>query len=243
MTNITFRILEGLERGETFEFDFSPITIGREEENHIRLNDERVSRYHVKIQESEGKVFLTDLQSTNGTRVNGYPVHMHVLVPGDLINVGRCLLVYGSREQIQKTYAAPEDDSQTQDFDVEKTVASSVVSEGQHVVPIDQEEPFGNLFPTTIPPLPDALNGSQVAELSDLLSFVHSRLGLVIQTAQSISEEDHPGSEADENSDVRNNSQTEPAQYAVIPSEAWQHLLDVELQLADYIRNVSNPAN
>ena len=49
----------------------TPLTIGREEGNPIQLNDERISRFHLKIQEDEGKLVLTDLESTNGTKVNG----------------------------------------------------------------------------------------------------------------------------------------------------------------------------
>ena len=39
----------------------TPITIGREEGNTIQLNDERVSRFHLKIQEDHEKLVLTDL--------------------------------------------------------------------------------------------------------------------------------------------------------------------------------------
>ena len=49
----------------------TPITIGREEGNLVQLNDERISRFHVKIQEDDGRLVVTDLDSTNGTRVNG----------------------------------------------------------------------------------------------------------------------------------------------------------------------------
>src|SRR5262245_27904636 len=100
MALITIQVIEGLERGSVYENIPTPVTIGREDDNRIRLNDERVSRFHAKIQEDGGRVILTDLDSTNGTRVNGQPVQMRVLQPGDQMTIGRCLLLFGSREQI-----------------------------------------------------------------------------------------------------------------------------------------------
>ena len=100
MAAVTFQILEGMERGRVFADVSTPFTIGREEDNSIQLNDERVSRFHLKIQEDAGKVILTDLESTNGSRVNGVPTTMRVLQVGDLVSIGRCLLVYGNPREI-----------------------------------------------------------------------------------------------------------------------------------------------
>src|SRR5688572_7843084 len=101
MAHVTFQILEGLERGEILRDLPTPVSIGREEDNQIRLNDERVSRFHAKVQEDDGRIILTDLESTNGTRVNGHAVKMRVLQVGDQVLIGRCLLLYGSPQQIE----------------------------------------------------------------------------------------------------------------------------------------------
>ena len=77
-----------------------PITIGREEGNDIQLNDERISRFHVKLQQDHEQIVLTDLESTNGTRVNGEDIQIRILRFGDLVSVGRSVLLFGSREQI-----------------------------------------------------------------------------------------------------------------------------------------------
>ena len=71
-----------------------PITIGREEGNSIQLNDDRVSRFHVKIQEDNRQLVLTDLESTNGTRVNGEAKMECVLQDGDVITFAGNRLVY-----------------------------------------------------------------------------------------------------------------------------------------------------
>ncbi|MGA2257830.1 MAG: FHA domain-containing protein, partial [Thermoguttaceae bacterium] len=71
MALVTLRVLDGADRGRTFDDIPTPLTVGREEGNPIQLNDERISRFHLKIQEDDGKLVLADLESTNGTKVNG----------------------------------------------------------------------------------------------------------------------------------------------------------------------------
>ena len=100
MSAITLRVLDGADRGRVFDDLAPPITIGREEGNAIQLNDDRVSRFHVKIQEDNDQLVLTDLESTNGTRVNGEDINIRILKYGDLITVGRSVLVFGSRDEI-----------------------------------------------------------------------------------------------------------------------------------------------
>src|SRR5687767_12285114 len=100
MSTVTLRVLDGADRGKLFDEVEPPVTIGREEGNSVQLNDERISRFHLKIQEDQGKLVLTDLESTNGTRVNGEDTQLRILRFGDVISVGRSVLLYGTREQI-----------------------------------------------------------------------------------------------------------------------------------------------
>ena len=100
MALITLQVLDGSDRGRVYEEMPTPVTIGREEGNTIQLNDERVSRFHLKIQLDQDKVVLTDLESTNGTKVNGEEIQLRILRFGDMITVGRSVLLFGSREQI-----------------------------------------------------------------------------------------------------------------------------------------------
>src|ERR1700730_10211507 len=79
MTKLTFQVLEGVDRGRVFREVPAPVTIGREEGNLLRLNDERVSRFHAKVQLDSDDIILTDLESTNGTRVNGRVVQIRRL--------------------------------------------------------------------------------------------------------------------------------------------------------------------
>src|SRR5947209_4696105 len=102
MPPITFQVLEGIDKGRVFRELSTPVTIGREEGNVLRLNDERVSRFHAKVQFDNGEIIITDLESTNGTRVNGNVVQIRRLRPGDRIGVGRSLLLFGSEKEINE---------------------------------------------------------------------------------------------------------------------------------------------
>ena len=67
-----------------------PVTIGRHPKNTIRLVDERLSREHcVVTRESEDAARVRDLDSRNGTKVNGLSVAEAVVREGDVITVGR----------------------------------------------------------------------------------------------------------------------------------------------------------
>src|SRR5215472_17770142 len=105
MPVVTFQVLEGIDKGRIFRELPTPVTIGREEGNLLRLNDERVSRFHAKVQFDNGEIILTDLESTNGTRVNGTVVQIRRLRPGDRVSVGRSLLLFGTEQEISARMA------------------------------------------------------------------------------------------------------------------------------------------
>lgn len=66
----------------------STFTIGRLPECDIVVADPKASRRHTEIRPAGNGFLLVDLQSTNGTRVNGAPASEHVLVDGDRIGIG-----------------------------------------------------------------------------------------------------------------------------------------------------------
>ena len=93
MTSVTIRVLEGMEKGRVYSRLSLPISVGREDDNCIQLNDDRISRFHAKIQDLSGRMIVTDLDSTNGTKVNGHWIQQRVLHVGDVVWVGRCVLL------------------------------------------------------------------------------------------------------------------------------------------------------
>ena len=77
------------------EYDLakSSITIGRAMTNDIILGEGRVSRSHARIDCGAAGCKLSDLGSSNGTRLNGSPIRTQVpLQPGDLIEIGNSTL-------------------------------------------------------------------------------------------------------------------------------------------------------
>jgi len=187
MATVTLSVLEGLERGRIFRNLQTPVTIGREEVNTVQLNDERISRLHAKLQEDQGAILFTDLHSTNGSRVNGHPVQIRVLRPGDQLQLGRCTLLFGSIDEIRdraRTLGIPVLPRQQ---DVEARVAEAI-SQGILSIPPsfvpDIDHGMLPLFCGERPPLPEALSTLQRARLSDLLMYIHETLQLIINDAR-----------------------------------------------------------
>lgn len=66
------------------------VSIGRDKVNTIQVADQTLSGQHFRIIPKEGLYYLADLQSTNGTFLNGERVTLKELKPGGVIHVGQC---------------------------------------------------------------------------------------------------------------------------------------------------------
>ncbi|MGE0789573.1 MAG: sigma 54-interacting transcriptional regulator [Sandaracinaceae bacterium] len=78
-----------------------PVEIGSHPGNDVVLDDETVSRIHLRLEPDEHGLCATDLDSTNGTRVDGYRVGRIYLRDNSTIELGRCrieLRFEGTRE-------------------------------------------------------------------------------------------------------------------------------------------------
>lgn len=74
-------ITSGSAAGTSLPLDDSVITIGRSNDSTLAIVDEYTSTYHAKLARSGDRWLLTDLDSTNGTKLNGSRVTGTVLVP------------------------------------------------------------------------------------------------------------------------------------------------------------------
>jgi len=93
----------GEDEGAVLELAEEVVTIGRSVENHVRINDTMASRVHCQI-ERDGETYkLVDLESQNGTRVNGRRVNVKVLDDGDRIEIGDVSIVF----EIEPSGATP----------------------------------------------------------------------------------------------------------------------------------------
>jgi predicted component of type VI protein secretion system len=234
---VTFQVLEGIDRGRVYRDLPIPVTIGREEGNTLRLNDERVSRFHSKVQVDGDDYILTDLESTNGTRVNGTAIQIRRLRVGDRVGVGRSLLLFGSNEEIAARMAqlagvgaspAPiggrdhpellgdvEGDKQTlagqldlnMDFDVNLAEPHRLTNDALFI---------GN---KALPPLPLKMSPSQAARLAEILDYLHQGL-----------------TQATEDIEAKEDGTQVSLEYA-----DWQRVLAVQMLLARYLRLVADP--
>jgi len=78
-----------LQAGDVFALR-QHVTVGRAADNNIVLLDTYVSSYHARLDRRDGEWWLTDLESRNGTLLNGVPITKSVpLADGDVIGVGQ----------------------------------------------------------------------------------------------------------------------------------------------------------
>lgn len=227
MAFVTLSVLEGLERGRVYDDLETPVSIGREEDNVIQLNDERVSRIHAKMQEDRGQVILTDLNSTNGSRVNGHPVQLRVLQPGDHVQIGRCTLLYGSDAQIAEhaQKLGVNVSSLTPLNHVADSPLSGSSDSGAEFQLADDFQPENlqmPLFAGGPPELPEHLDPGDRARVSDVLAYIHERMrDVAFESMQ-------PDGE-DANAVIE------------VPWQHWQNMLQLQRDLASYLQKIANP--
>lgn len=222
MTGITIKVLHGADRGKVFHDLTPPVTIGREEGNSVQLKDDRVSRCHVKIQRDNDRLVLTDLGSTNGTKVNNNECHLKILKHGDLITVGKTMLLLGTEEQIAARFIPypPE-------------LPDPSESRRSNVYPLggkgdDSPRPNIAVLPACEPPsLPGQLSPAQAAQLAELLSYVQDRLHRLIESAR-IEEAQAIDAEGVEGK-------------VMLRLADWRQLLDVQVRLSELYREIDDP--
>lgn len=219
MAQITLRVLDGADRGRVFDELATPVTIGREEGNSLQLNDERVSRFHVKIQEDQDKIVLTDLESTNGTKVNGEDIQLRILRFGDIISLGRSVLLFGSREQIAGRLAALRSE-------MSGTVGVEDRSGSAEAGSLDFElnwsadpDVQSTLHTLVAPDLPERLSPGQAAQLCELLEYLHVRIRDLLASVAIKPDADQ----------------------VMLEARQWQNLVDLQARLASYLRAVGQP--
>lgn len=100
---LTLLVLQGPDKGQRFELPDEQIIIGRDS-SQIPLTDNTASRRHVDISLKDGVYILTDLESANGTFINGTRVRTpQAIRVGDQLRIGRTLMVFGSQPGIRGT--------------------------------------------------------------------------------------------------------------------------------------------
>ena len=105
------RIVGGTRQGEEYALEL-PVTIGRGRDNSIALSEALVSRQHCRISQRDGSLFVSDLDSLNGTYVGSDRIEGETpLQPGQLLTVGTVTFraVYAGYESQDGPAGAPQD--------------------------------------------------------------------------------------------------------------------------------------
>jgi pSer/pThr/pTyr-binding forkhead associated (FHA) protein len=76
------------------ELTLETLTIGRKADNTLMIEDPAVSGHHARIVKIQAVFFLEDLNSTNGTAINGRPITRHQLRDADVITIGQHRLIF-----------------------------------------------------------------------------------------------------------------------------------------------------
>lgn len=103
--NACLIVLSGQAVGRIFKLNSGLCVIGRSEAAEVYLDDDGVSRRHASIVQYDKSHILKDLDSTNGTFVNGEPIHARALTNGDRIQVGATtILKFAIQDEIDEQF-------------------------------------------------------------------------------------------------------------------------------------------
>jgi adenylate cyclase len=150
------------EKTNSYPVEKSDVSIGRASDNDIIINDFGVSRHHARISFSNSEVYIVDLNSRNGTRVNNVLVTRGNLHDGDEINLGKFSIRFTSTTD-DKVY-------------LEET-GENVLSPGTFIKPISEIQ---KMIPDVLPE-----GSSQTPALGDIQKS-NQILGILIRVAKSL---------------------------------------------------------
>src|SRR5205823_8459354 len=75
--------------GRSHELKVDKTTIGRVEDNTFQIAEPSVSSHHCEVLMRSGEIVVRDLNSTNGTYINGEKVTESALKPGQILRLGQ----------------------------------------------------------------------------------------------------------------------------------------------------------
>ncbi len=124
---LVMTVIKGVDKGRRYELpDDEPQLIGRSSEA-LETADQTISRRHAELTPDNGKWYIRDLHSSNGTFVNGVRVttERRLLRPGDQIRTGATLFIFGDEKPKPKKESIRLVRRGEIDISVESTAASN----------------------------------------------------------------------------------------------------------------------
>jgi hypothetical protein len=173
----------------------------------------------------DGDIILTDLDSTNGTRVNGTAIQIRRLRAGDQVSIGRTMLLFGTMEEIaaRRATAIPATGgAQAQTVRADELAAAA--GGGGSLNASDRTAGPGTLpnwsaFDDDIPPLPMKLSPAQAARLAEIFDYLHRGLTTAVENIDA----------NDDGTEIR------------LGFGEWQTIQAVQMLLARYGRAIAEP--
>jgi DNA-binding NtrC family response regulator len=101
-------VVAGPDRGAEIEVEGTHLTIGTAPTNDLKLTDQTVSRRHCEISVRNEKYFIRDLESTNGTQLNGTLVIEGILSPGSRVRLGDTEMVFEPKKKWERVTESEE---------------------------------------------------------------------------------------------------------------------------------------
>lgn len=127
--------------GESGEADFpllDELTIGRDADNSIWLDDEDVSRRHARVFLKDRAALVEDLGSTNGIYCNGEKIEkIRDLRPGDILMVGsnKLLVTWSGNGPAPQISGLPDKTTTTQEAELKDAVVEQVIAAKRKQMP------------------------------------------------------------------------------------------------------------
>jgi two-component system, cell cycle response regulator len=110
MDGFYFTVIEGPDFGRVFLLEKSETVLGRSDEADIQVDDEKVSRKHLKIsllasgKNEQRRAMVADLNSKNGIFINGARVYEQELRSGDKLKIGDTILKFEVKDRLDVSY-------------------------------------------------------------------------------------------------------------------------------------------
>ena len=133
-------------QGQRLALERMVVTIGREEDNEVWLDDDTASRYHAELAWDQGQIYITDRDSLNGVVLNGRRIRGTMVVgPGDQIEIGAHRFVFEKAE--------PPAILTEQSDPLMRHVGGSIIRHSSFMLNDESLAPAGSeALPTTPPP-------------------------------------------------------------------------------------------
>lgn len=141
MDNPTIKIVSKELKGKTFKLTKDQYLVGRTEECDICIQNSAVSSRHCTLtREESGNYLLTDLNSTNGTVVNGRKTQEKVLQNSDIIRIGSIEIIYESPVTSGKNKEANASSSYHKNADLRETAGTSQITDFTNFSPFSSNK-------------------------------------------------------------------------------------------------------